>query len=75
MNHEQETTMSTIAFTVPGMTCGHCEAAVKGEIGKLAGVSNVDVNLDTKAVVVEGEGLDTDAIFAAVDEAGFEAVA
>lgn len=65
---------NTIAITVPGMTCGHCEAAVKGEIGKLAGVSSVDVNLDTKAVVVEGDQLDLDAIVAAVDEAGFEAV-
>lgn len=65
---------TTIAITVPGMTCGHCEAAVKGEIGKLAGVTSVDVDLDTKAVVVEGEQLDLDAIVAAVDEAGFEAV-
>ncbi|MEY4231681.1 MAG: hypothetical protein RLZZ362_2530 [Actinomycetota bacterium] len=65
---------TTIAITVPGMTCGHCEAAVKGEIGKLAGVTSVDVNLDTKAVVVEGEQLELDAIVAAVDEAGFEAV-
>jgi copper chaperone CopZ len=67
--------MSTLNFTVPGMTCGHCEAAVKGEIGKLDGVTRVDVDLTTKAVVVEGEGLDRDAVFAAVDEAGFEAVA
>jgi copper chaperone CopZ len=67
-------TTSTIAITVPGMTCGHCEAAVKGEIGKLVGVTSVDVNLETKAVVVEGEQLDLDAIVAAVDEAGFEAV-
>lgn len=67
--------MTTLNFTVPGMTCGHCEAAVKGEIGKLDGVTRVDVDLSTKAVVVEGEGLDRDAVFAAVDEAGFEAVA
>lgn len=68
-------TIDTLNFTVPGMTCGHCEAAVKGEIGKLAGVQRVEVDLETKAVVVEGEGLDTEAVFAAVDEAGFEAVA
>ncbi len=67
--------MNTLNFTVPGMTCGHCEAAVKGEIGKIAGIGTVDVDLDTKVVVVEGVNLDRDAIFAAVDEAGFEAVA
>ncbi len=66
--------MTTLNFTVPGMTCGHCEAAVKGEIGKLAGVDTVEVDLATKAVVVEGTNLDRSAIFAAVDEAGFEAV-
>ncbi|MCB1002361.1 MAG: heavy-metal-associated domain-containing protein [Ilumatobacteraceae bacterium] len=66
--------MSTLTFSVPGMTCGHCEAAVKGEIGKLSGVTRVDVDLQTKAVVVEGESLDQAAVFAAVDEAGFEAV-
>jgi copper chaperone CopZ len=67
--------MDTLTFTVPGMTCGHCEAAVKGEIGKIVGVTSVDVDLQTKAVVVEGDRLDQDAVFAAVDEAGFEAIA
>lgn len=67
--------MATLDFLVPGMTCGHCEAAVKSEIGKLAGVRRVDVDLATKAVTVEGDDLDRDAVFAAVDEAGFEAVA
>ena len=33
----EEPTMELI-LEVPGMTCGHCEAAVKGEVGKLAGV-------------------------------------
>ena len=67
--------MSTMTFSVPGMTCGHCEAAVKGEVGKIAGVDRVDVDLSTKLVTVEGEGLEQAVIFAAVDEAGFEAVA
>ena len=67
--------MSTLSFTVPGMTCGHCEAAVKGEITKIFGVTDVAVDLVTKAVVVSGADLDQAAIFAAVDEAGFEPVA
>ena len=66
--------MQTLHLTVPGMTCGHCEAAVKGEIGKLAGVTRIDVDLTTKAVVVEGADLDLAAVVAAVDEAGFDAV-
>lgn len=66
--------MSEIQFHVPGMTCGHCEAAVKGEVGKVTGVSGVAVDLGTKIVTVAGDSLDRDAIVAAIDEAGFEVV-
>lgn len=66
--------MNTLSFTVPGMTCGHCEAAVKGEISKLGGVTDVTVDLGSKVVVVSGADLDQASIFAAVDEAGFEPV-
>lgn len=64
--------MSALTFTVPGMTCGHCEASVKGEVGKVAGVDDVAVDLDTKLVTVTGDLLDHAAIVAAIDEAGFE---
>lgn len=67
--------MSTLTFTVPGMTCGHCEAAVKGEVGKVAGVVDVAVDLSSKIVTVSGGALDTAALVAAIDEAGFEATA
>lgn len=67
--------MNTLSFTVPGMTCGHCESAVKGEIGKVIGVTDVAVDLTTKVVVVTGTDLDQASIFAAVDEAGYEPVA
>ncbi|MBI4935835.1 MAG: heavy-metal-associated domain-containing protein [Actinobacteria bacterium] len=67
--------MSELTFTVPGMTCGHCEAAVKGEVTKVTGVTDVAVNLDTKIVTVAGDTLDREAIVAAIDEAGFEVVA
>jgi copper chaperone len=67
--------MNELTFSVPGMTCGHCEAAVKGEVGKVAGVAGVSVDLDTKIVTVDGDGLDREAIVAAIDEAGFEVVA
>lgn len=67
--------MSEIQFHVPSMTCGHCEAAVKGEVGKVAGVADVTVDLQTKIVTVTGDDLQHDALVAAIDEAGFEVVA
>lgn len=63
---------TSITFSVPGMTCGHCEAAVKQEVGAVAGVTGVDVDLETKDVVVTGTALDRDAIVAAIDEAGYD---
>jgi len=60
-------------YTVPGMHCGHCERAVKEEVGGVAGVTAVEVDLDTKLVTVTGAPLDDAAIRAAIEEAGYEA--
>jgi copper ion binding protein len=69
--------MSTqTTFLVPGMTCGHCTQAVTDEVSKIAGVTSVNVDLDSKSVAVESTSpVAWDALVAAVDEAGFEAVA
>ena len=65
--------MSEITYSVPGMHCGHCKAAVEREIAEVPGVEAVLVDLETKKVLVRGEPLDDDAIRAAIDEAGYEA--
>ncbi len=57
---------------VEGMSCAHCEKAVKSALGELPEVKNVQVNLATKKVVVEGEGLVDDKLREAIDEAGYE---
>lgn len=59
-------------FVVPGMTCGHCVAAVTAEVSAVPGVMNVVVDLDTKVVVVSGSTLDDAAIRGAIVEAGFD---
>lgn len=65
--------MITEIYTVSGMTCGHCENAVRTEIGAIGGVSDVRVDLSTGAVtVVSDQPLDHAAVSAAVDEAGYE---
>ena len=63
---------TTSTYTVNGMSCGHCVAAVTEELGKLDGVSHVDVDLGSGRVTVESDGpLDDDEVAAAVDEAGY----
>jgi copper chaperone len=55
------------------MHCGHCERAVRDEVGAVAGVSSVEVDLETKLVAVTGDSLDDAALRAAIEEAGYEA--
>ncbi len=62
-----------ITYTVSGMSCGHCKAAVESEVGQVSGVESVEADVDTKLVVVRGEGLEDGALRAAIDEAGYEA--
>lgn len=71
--------MSTTAtYSVSGMTCGHCVAAVTEEVSALPGVTGVDVDLVkgglSGVTVTSDEPLDVDAVRSAVDEAGYELV-
>jgi copper chaperone len=65
-------TSSTITFSVPGMTCGHCVAAVTKEVTAVVGVASVAVDLASKLVTVTGSGLERAPLEAAIEEAGFD---
>lgn len=66
--------MSTLTYTVPGMSCEHCRRAIETEVATVGGVERVAVDLDAKTVTVAGSSLDDAAIVAAIDEAGYEVV-
>jgi copper chaperone CopZ len=63
-------TAQRLTYSVPDMSCGHCRAAITGEVERVPGVGSVDVDLDAKHVTVTGEGIDDTAVRAAIDEAG-----
>jgi copper chaperone len=65
--------MSEITYTVPEMSCDHCQQAVSSELGEAVGVVSVGVDLDSKLVTVRGHDLDDAALRAAIVEAGYEA--
>ncbi|MEV8588120.1 cation transporter [Streptomyces sp. NPDC051180] len=74
MSAETKTELTTV-YQVKGMTCGHCEGAVSGEISEIPGVSSVTAVAKTGEVtVVSDTALDRAAVAAAVDEAGYELV-
>lgn len=67
--------MTTVEYTVTGMTCGHCEMSVREEVEQVAGVSTIDVSATTGRLVVSGgQSIDDAAVLAAVEEAGYRAV-
>lgn len=67
--------MTTTAYQVTGMTCGHCEASVQREVSRIAGVDAVEVSAATGSLLVTASApLDDASVFAAVDEAGYQAV-
>jgi copper chaperone len=60
------------AYTVAGMTCGHCVEAVSGELKQLPGVRDVQIDLPSGVVTVTSDGpLPIDEVRTAVDEAGY----
>ncbi|MET4922845.1 heavy metal-associated domain-containing protein [Streptomyces sp. PSRA5] len=70
---ETATGAVTTVYAVTGMTCGHCEGAVSGEISALKGVTSVKAEAATGRVTVVSEApLDESDVRAAVDEAGYE---
>ena len=66
-------THASSTFTVTGMTCGHCAAAVTKEVSKLDGVTRVDIDLPSGLVTVDSDRpVDRVAFAAAIDEAGYD---
>jgi copper chaperone len=65
--------MEELSYSVPGISCAHCGHAISTEVGKIAGVHAVDVDLDSKTVAVRGSAVDDASVRAAIVEAGYEA--
>jgi len=65
-------------FLVTGMTCGHCVASVRDEVGAVAGVNSVEVVLKkggaSRVTVTSAGPVDADAVRTAVEEAGYQLV-
>ena len=66
-------TTQELRYTVSGMSCGHCKAAVTEEVEQVAGVEKVEVDLDAKSVIVRGAAVSDEAVRDAIREAGYEA--
>lgn len=57
-------------FSVEGMSCGHCVAAVTRAVQQVDAAANVQVDLSKQTVAVSS-GASTDAVKAAIEQAGY----
>ena len=65
--------MNQIVYAVPEMSCKHCVNAVSDELTQVPGVEGVDVDLNSKQVVVHRVQLDDRRLRTAIANAGYEA--
>jgi len=69
--------MTEKTFNVPDMSCGHCKAAVEGELNKLSGVdrSLADVEKGTVEVSYDESRVSNEQLVKAIEEAGYTVAA
>ena len=69
--------MTEKTLNVAGMSCGHCKAAVEGELNELSGVerSNADVEKGTVEVSYDEATVTTEDLKGAIEEAGYTVAA
>ncbi|MDP9570297.1 UNVERIFIED_ORG: copper chaperone [Agrobacterium larrymoorei] len=60
--------MTETTFTVPDMTCGHCEKTIRNALNEALPGAKVSINLSSHKVVVDG---DADTAMAAMQEVGY----
>ena len=69
--------MIEATFHVPEMSCGHCKAAIEGELNKLSGVeySNANVEEGTVKVSYEKTRVSEEQLKGAIEDAGYSVTA
>ena len=65
---------STTTVVAPDIVCGGCAGAIKNALGRLGGISQVEVDVETKRVSVEhNDAVSREKIIEILDDAGFPA--
>jgi copper chaperone len=69
--------MTEKTLRVPDMHCGHCKAAVEGELNKLSGVQRANANLEKGTVEVsyDESAVTAEDLKGAIEEAGYSVAA
>jgi copper chaperone len=67
--------MTTVTYSIPNISCGHCVHTIKMEVSDLTGVQSVEANPDTKTATITFDSPATeDKIKALLAEINYPAV-
>lgn len=67
--------MEKVVLKVDGMSCSHCENAIKKAVGAMNGVSEVIVDLDGKTVTVNyDEKVTIENIKSEIEDQGYDVI-
>jgi len=68
--------MEKIVLRVDGMSCSHCENAIKKAVGSLHGIGSITVDLNAKTVTVEYDStkVQLDSIKNAIEDQGYDVI-
>lgn len=66
--------MENVTLNVSGMSCGHCVSAIEGSVGKLDGVDQVKVHLESGKVDIafDQEKTSLNKIKETIDDQGYD---
>ncbi len=66
--------MENVIIKVEGMSCSHCENAIKKAVGTMDGVDKVSVSLEAKSVAVDFDSsvVSLDNIKQAIEDQGYD---
>ena len=69
--------MTEKTFNVPDMSCGHCKAAIEGELNKLSGVeaASADIEKGIVEVAYDESRVGNEQLVEAIEEAGYTVAA
>jgi copper chaperone CopZ len=63
-----------ITVKVTGMTCPHCEAAVKRNIEAMEGIINVEADRQNQNVIISGSNIDLEKVTEIINNLGYKFV-
>ena len=44
--------MTTVTYSIPAISCGHCTHTIESELGDMQGIQSVKADIDSKKVVI-----------------------